>query len=61
MVSLTFDDGNADATVAAQTLQAHGLHGTFFVPSGYVDQPGTCHKPNFAVSPPRATKSAAIP
>ncbi|WP_430332333.1 polysaccharide deacetylase family protein [Rhodococcus sp. ACT016] len=40
VVSLTFDDGNADATVAAQTLQAHGLRGTFFVPSGYVDQPG---------------------
>ncbi|MCL2536535.1 MAG: polysaccharide deacetylase family protein, partial [Nocardiaceae bacterium] len=40
VVSLTFDDGNADATAAAQTLQAHGLRGTFFVPSGYVDQPG---------------------
>ncbi|CAM3071913.1 polysaccharide deacetylase family protein [Prescottella defluvii] len=40
VVSLTFDDGNADATVAAQTLQANGLRGTFFVPSGYVDQPG---------------------
>lgn len=40
VVSLTFDDGNADATVAAQTLQANGLRGTFFVPSGYIDQPG---------------------
>ncbi|WP_307081688.1 polysaccharide deacetylase family protein [Arthrobacter agilis] len=37
IVSLTFDDGNADQIAAANTLKAAGLRGTFFVPSGYLD------------------------
>ena len=34
VVSLTFDDGNADQLPAAQTLQAAGMKGTFYIPSG---------------------------
>lgn len=39
VVSLTFDDGNADQLPAAQTLQAAGMKGTFYIPSGFVDSP----------------------
>jgi peptidoglycan/xylan/chitin deacetylase (PgdA/CDA1 family) len=39
VVSITFDDGNADQLPAAQTLQAAGLKGTFYIPSGFVDSP----------------------
>ena len=31
IVSLTFDDGNADQLAAEQVMKAHGLVGTFFV------------------------------
>jgi putative cell wall-binding protein/peptidoglycan/xylan/chitin deacetylase (PgdA/CDA1 family) len=40
IVSLTFDDGNADQVAAAQTINGKGLLGTFFIISGYVGQPG---------------------
>jgi peptidoglycan/xylan/chitin deacetylase (PgdA/CDA1 family) len=40
IVSLTFDDGDADQLNAAQSMNANGLHGTFYVPSGYIDNPG---------------------
>ena len=37
VVSLTFDDGYANQfTAAAPILAAHGMQGTFFVPSGFV-------------------------
>jgi peptidoglycan/xylan/chitin deacetylase (PgdA/CDA1 family) len=40
VVSLTFDDGNADQAQAAAILQEQGLRGTFYVPSGFVGAPG---------------------
>ncbi len=40
IVSLTFDDGNADNYAAAGLLAAHGLHGTFYIPSGLVGTTG---------------------
>lgn len=40
-VALTFDDGYADAyEVAAPTLAEGGMVGTFFLISGYMEQPG---------------------
>ncbi|MGM7776629.1 fibronectin type III domain-containing protein [Arthrobacter sp. KNU-44] len=39
VITLTFDDGNADQLTAAATLKNLGLHGTYFVPSGWIDQP----------------------
>lgn len=40
-VILTFDDGYNDAyTDALPTLQKHGFMGTFFIVSGFVNQPG---------------------
>ncbi|MDY7542487.1 MULTISPECIES: polysaccharide deacetylase family protein [unclassified Cryobacterium] len=40
VITLTFDDANADQLTAASILKANGLHGTFYTPSGYVNQPG---------------------
>ncbi|SDH04843.1 polysaccharide deacetylase family protein [Pseudonocardia oroxyli] len=40
IVSFTFDDSNADQLPAAQTLKANGMAGTFYVNSGFVNQPG---------------------
>jgi peptidoglycan/xylan/chitin deacetylase (PgdA/CDA1 family) len=41
IVSLTFDDGyDNQATVAGPMLAAHGMVGTFFVPSGFVGSTG---------------------
>jgi peptidoglycan/xylan/chitin deacetylase (PgdA/CDA1 family) len=40
VVTLTFDDANADQLTAASIMKSNGLHGTFYVPSGYVNQPG---------------------
>ncbi|MBG6223806.1 peptidoglycan/xylan/chitin deacetylase (PgdA/CDA1 family) [Arthrobacter sp. CAN_A2] len=40
VVSLTFDDGNADQLIAAQTLNRYGLKGTFYVNSGTIDTAG---------------------
>jgi len=40
VITLSFDDGNADQLTAAATMASYGLHGTFYVPSGYVNQPG---------------------
>ena len=39
IVSLTFDDGNADQLNAAQILNANGLKGTFYITSGFTDRP----------------------
>jgi hypothetical protein len=40
IVSLTFDDANADQVAAASTMNSKGLLGTFFTPSGYMNAPG---------------------
>lgn len=39
IVSLTFDDSNADQLAAEQTLDALGLNGTFYTTSGYIGTP----------------------
>ncbi len=39
VVSLTFDDGNADQLGLLRTLEAHGLHGTFYIITGAIGQP----------------------
>ena len=39
VVTLTFDDANADQVVAADKLVSAGMRGTFFLPSGYMNQP----------------------
>lgn len=40
VITLTFDDANADQLTAASIMKTNGLHGTFYIPSGYVNQPG---------------------
>jgi len=40
IVSLTFDDGNADQLAALPVLSRYGMHGTFYVISGSVGAPG---------------------
>ncbi|WP_423182861.1 polysaccharide deacetylase family protein [Arthrobacter sp. NyZ413] len=39
VVSLTFDDGNADQITAESTLKGLGLVGTFFITTGWIGQP----------------------
>ena len=40
LVSLTFDDGNADNFAVAPVLKQYGLHATFYIPSGLVGGKG---------------------
>ncbi len=40
VVTLTFDDGDADNYPVGALLQKNGLHATFYIPSGLVGQPG---------------------
>jgi peptidoglycan/xylan/chitin deacetylase (PgdA/CDA1 family) len=40
LVSLTFDDGNADNFAVAPVLKQYGLHATFYIPSGLVGSNG---------------------
>jgi peptidoglycan/xylan/chitin deacetylase (PgdA/CDA1 family) len=40
VISLTFDDANGDQVPAAQILNAAGLKGTFYTPSGFLDATG---------------------
>ena len=40
VVSLTFDDGNADQLAAVDTLNQFGMKGTFFITTGFIDNPG---------------------
>ena len=40
VVSLTFDDGNADQLAAATAMNTYNIDGTFYVVSGYVGQSG---------------------
>lgn len=39
VVTLTFDDANADQLIAADKLNSLNMHGTFFLPSGFMNQP----------------------
>ena len=39
IVSLTFDDGDADNSSILPVLQQYGLHATFYIPSGLVGKP----------------------
>ncbi|MDQ0077140.1 S-layer homology domain-containing protein [Arthrobacter oryzae] len=39
VVTLTFDDANADQIPAAAKINALGMPGTFFLPSGYMNRP----------------------
>ena len=38
VVTLTFDDANVDQLVAADKLNSLNMHGTFFLPSGFMNQ-----------------------
>ena len=38
VVTLTFDDANVDQVVAADKLVSAGMRGTFFLPSGFLNQ-----------------------
>jgi peptidoglycan/xylan/chitin deacetylase (PgdA/CDA1 family) len=40
LVSLTFDDGNADNFPVSAVLKQYGLHATFYIPSGLVGSQG---------------------
>jgi peptidoglycan/xylan/chitin deacetylase (PgdA/CDA1 family) len=40
IVSITFDDGNADNLAAAEVLDQFGLRATWYIPSGLVGTPG---------------------
>ena len=40
LVSLTFDDGNADNYSVAAILKQYGMHATFYIPSGLVGSKG---------------------
>jgi peptidoglycan/xylan/chitin deacetylase (PgdA/CDA1 family) len=40
LVSLTFDDGNADNYPVAAVLKQYGMHATFYIPSGLVGSKG---------------------
>jgi peptidoglycan/xylan/chitin deacetylase (PgdA/CDA1 family) len=40
VVTITFDDGRASNTTAANLLHTHGLSGTFFLNSGNISKPG---------------------
>lgn len=40
VVSLTFDDSNADTLAAGKVLKSKGLLGTYFTTSGYIGAPG---------------------
>ncbi len=40
VVSLTFDDGDADQMIAARLMRAYHLHGTFYIITGAVGTPG---------------------
>jgi peptidoglycan/xylan/chitin deacetylase (PgdA/CDA1 family) len=39
VVTIGFDDGTADQFAALQELQAHGMHATFFINSGFIGDP----------------------
>ncbi|MBB6403448.1 fibronectin type III domain-containing protein [Arthrobacter sp. AZCC_0090] len=46
IISLTFDDGNDDQLAAEQVLKSHGLHGTFFITTSWIDNPSWLTRAN---------------
>jgi PKD repeat protein len=46
IVSLTFDDGNADQYAAAQVLQANGMVGTFYITTDWIGDAGWLTRAN---------------
>ena len=48
IVSLTFDDGNANQMTAGSILATYGAKGTFFVPSGFLNTSGYLTTANLA-------------
>ncbi|GAA5195355.1 hypothetical protein GCM10023346_25050 [Arthrobacter gyeryongensis] len=46
IISLTFDDGNADQLPAEQLLKSLGLHGTFFITTSWIDNPSWLTRAN---------------
>jgi peptidoglycan/xylan/chitin deacetylase (PgdA/CDA1 family) len=48
VVSLTFDDGDADQMAAAQTMAGHGLAGTFYITTGWIGAEGYLSQANLA-------------
>ncbi|WAH98259.1 fibronectin type III domain-containing protein [Arthrobacter sp. MMS18-M83] len=46
IISLTFDDGNDDQLAAEQVLNSHGLHGTFFITTSWIDNPSWLTRAN---------------
>jgi peptidoglycan/xylan/chitin deacetylase (PgdA/CDA1 family) len=46
VVTFTFDDANADQMAANTILKNHGMHGTYFINSGSVNQDGYLTKAN---------------
>ncbi len=46
VVSLTFDDGNADQLPAANTLKTYGLKGTFYIADSWIGAPGYMTRAN---------------
>ncbi|WP_219416019.1 polysaccharide deacetylase family protein [Pseudonocardia nigra] len=38
-IAITVDDGYRDMTVAAEILSAHGVPGSFFICTGFIDEP----------------------
>ena len=48
IVSLTFDDSNADQLAPVETMNALGLHGTLYTVTGWVGAPGYLTQANLA-------------
>lgn len=48
VVSLTFDDGDAEQMQAASVMQQYGMQGTFFIITGYVGAAGYVTRDNLA-------------
>ncbi|MEZ2391338.1 fibronectin type III domain-containing protein [bacterium RCC_150] len=46
VISLTFDDGNDDQLAAEQVLKSHGLVGTFFITTSWIDSPSWLTRAN---------------
>ena len=59
VVSIQFDDGSADQYGALAILNAHGMHATFYVNTGFTGDATHLSWPSSATSTPPATRSPA--